>query len=38
VRLAAYFEANRQAKPVYPGAHLAVHLPVEALHIYPAQA
>ena len=35
VDLTAYLDPARQAKPVYKGAHLSVHLPVEALHVYP---
>ena len=33
--LTAYLDPARQAKPVHKGAHLSVHLPVEALHVYP---
>jgi iron(III) transport system ATP-binding protein len=32
--LTAYLDPARQTKPVYKGAHLAVHLPVEALRVY----
>ena len=33
--LTAYLDPARQAKPVHKGAHLSVHLPVEALRVYP---
>ncbi len=33
--LTAYLEPDRQARPVYKGTELTVHLPVEALRVYP---
>ncbi len=35
--LTAYLDPGGQAKPVYKGAHLEVHLPVHALRVFPAQ-
>jgi putative spermidine/putrescine transport system ATP-binding protein len=35
--LTAYLDPGGQAKPVYKGAHLEIHLPVQALRVYPAQ-
>ena len=34
--LTAYLDPDGQAKPIHKGAHLAVHLPVHALRVYPA--
>ncbi len=33
--LTAYLDPTRQAKPIHKGARLSVHLPVEALRVYP---
>lgn len=38
LNLTAYLDPTRQVKPIYKGARLSVHLPVEALRVYPISA